>query len=168
MKIEQVKTEKLIPYARNPKKHDDAQVASIAGSIKEFGFNNPVLIDKDNCIIAGHGRVLAAQKLELKEVPCLRLSHLSENQKRAYILADNRLAELGGGWDEEMLKLELEDIDFADFSNFELGDLGNIGDIDNMKDNKGAPLNLEENGNPQPDVEKVFCPKCGFAYEVKK
>ena len=108
--IEQIKTADLVPYARNAKKHDEAQVAKIAGSIREFGFNNPVLIDTDNGIIAGHGRVMAAQKLGLASVPCMRLSHLSETQKRAYILADNRLAELGGGWDAEMLKLELADL----------------------------------------------------------
>jgi DNA modification methylase len=108
--IEQIKTADLVPYARNAKKHDEAQVAKLAGSIREFGFNNPVLIDAANGIIAGHGRVMAAQKLALASVPCLRLSHLSETQKRAYILADNRLAELGGGWDGEMLKLELADL----------------------------------------------------------
>lgn len=110
MKIENIKTETLIPYARNAKKHDESQVAKIAGSIREFGFNNPVLIDKDNGIIAGHGRVMAAQKLGLAEVPCIRLGHLSESQKRAYILADNRLAELGGGWDMDMLKIELAEL----------------------------------------------------------
>jgi DNA modification methylase len=119
--IEQIKTADLVPYARNAKKHDEAQVAKLAGSIREFGFNNPVLIDADNGIIAGHGRVMAAQKLSLASVPCLRLSHLSETQKRAYILADNRLAELGGGWDAEMLKLELADLGDLDV------DLGGIG-----------------------------------------
>jgi ParB-like chromosome segregation protein Spo0J len=110
MKIETIKTSDLIPYARNAKLHDAAQVSKLAGSIREFGFNNPVLIDKDNGIIAGHGRVMAAQKLGLDTVPCIRLGHLTDTQKRAYILADNRLAELGGGWDEEMLKIELEEI----------------------------------------------------------
>jgi hypothetical protein len=108
--LEQIKTADLVPYARNAKKHDESQVVKLAGSIREFGFNNPVLIDSNNGIIAGHGRVMAAQKLGLASVPCLRLSHLSETQKRAYILADNRLAELGGGWDAEMLKLELADL----------------------------------------------------------
>ena len=115
MKIEQIPTDKLIPYARNAKKHDAAQVSKLAGSIREFGFNNPVLIDKDNGIIAGHGRVMAAQKLELKEVPCIRLGHLTDTQRKAYILADNRLAEVGGGWDEEILKLELADLGDLDF-----------------------------------------------------
>ena len=128
MKIEQIPTEKLIPYARNAKKHDAAQVSKLAGSIREFGFNNPVLIDKDNGIIAGHGRVMAAQKLELKEVPCIRLGHLTDTQRRAYILADNKLAEIGGGWDEELLGLELSelrdtnfDLELMGFSEEELG-----------------------------------------------
>ena len=94
--------ETLIPYARNARTHSDAQVAQIAGSIKEFGFCNPVLIDKDGGIIAGHGRVLAAQKLGLKVVPTITLGHLSETQNRAYILADNKLA-LNAGWHDEML-----------------------------------------------------------------
>jgi DNA modification methylase len=112
MKIENIKTESLVPYARNAKLHDESQVSKIASSIREFGFNNPVLVDgeKPPGIIAGHGRVLAAKRLGLAEVPCIRLAHLSEAQKRAYILADNRLAELGGGWDSEMLKLELADL----------------------------------------------------------
>lgn len=119
--IEQVPTGDLIPYARNAKRHDDAQVAAIAGSITEFGFNNPVLIGDDNGIIAGHGRVMAAHKLGLATVPCLRLSHLTDTQRRAYIIADNKLAEIGGGWDEEMLGLEMADLREADFN---LGLLG--------------------------------------------
>jgi hypothetical protein len=167
MKVEQVETVKLIPYARNAKKHDDAQVASIAGSIKEFGFNNPVLIDKDNCIIAGHGRVLAAQKLELKEVPCLRISHLSENQKRAYILADNRLAELGGGWDEDMLKIELDDIDFAEFENFELGDLGEL-DINNTIEKPMVSIQLDVNPllEKAKAINKIWNVKSGDLWEI--
>ena len=121
MKIEQIATDKLIPYARNAKKHDAAQVSKIAGSIREFGFNNPVLIDKDNGIIAGHGRVMAAQSLSLDTVPCIRLGHLTDTQRRAYILADNRLAEIGGGWDEEMLKLELSELAALGLDVTELG-----------------------------------------------
>ena len=128
MKIEQIPTDKLIPYARNAKKHDAAQVSKLAGSIREFGFNNPVLIDAQNGIIAGHGRVMAAQKLELKDVPCIRLGHLTDTQRKAYILADNKLAEIGGGWDEELLALELAelrdtnfDLELIGFSEEELG-----------------------------------------------
>jgi len=123
MKIENLPTNKLVPYARNAKLHDESQVSKIASSIREFGFNNPVLVDgeKPPGIIAGHGRVLAAKKLGLAEVPCIRLAHLSEAQKRAYILADNRLAELGGGWDMEMLKIELGELGDMDV---QLDDIG--------------------------------------------
>jgi DNA modification methylase len=99
----------LIPYAKNARVHDDAQIAQLAGSIKEFGFNNPILIDKDNGIIAGHGRVMAARKLGLTEVPTILLDHLNETQRKAYILADNRIA-INSTWDNEMLSLELSDI----------------------------------------------------------
>ena len=114
MKIEQIKTADLIPYVRNSRTHSEAQVAQIAGSIKEFGFTNPVLIDGDNGIIAGHGRVMAAQKLGLDNVPCLRLAHLTEAQKRAYVIADNKLA-LNSGWDQEMLINELKGLREEDF-----------------------------------------------------
>ncbi len=116
----------LIPYARNSRTHSDVQVNKIASSIKEFGFLNPVLIDKDNGIIAGHGRVMAAQKLGLKEVPVLQIGHLSDTQKRAYIIADNRLA-LDAGWDEEMLRVEFADLADNGFNleltGFELGQI---------------------------------------------
>lgn len=104
----------LIPYARNARTHSESQVAQIASSIKEFGFTNPILLDGENGIIAGHGRCLAAQKLGLTEVPTIELSHLTDAQKRAYILADNRLA-LEAGWDEELLRLELDELTEAGF-----------------------------------------------------
>lgn len=104
----------LIPYARNSRTHSDAQVSQIAASIKEFGFTNPILIDETGGIIAGHGRVLAAQKLGLKAVPVITLSHLSETQRRAYVIADNKLA-LNAGWDDEMLRLEFSELEQAGF-----------------------------------------------------
>ena len=107
--IEAIQIDALIPYARNSRTHSEAQVAQIASSIKEFGFTNPVLIDGGGGIIAGHGRVLAARKLGMSEVPCIRLDHLTEAQKRAYVIADNRLA-LNSGWDTEMLKVEFADL----------------------------------------------------------
>lgn len=107
------KTDSLIPYARNSRTHSDEQVAQIAASIKEFGFLNPIIVDGENGIIAGHGRLLAAQKLGIDEVPVVEAAHLTEAQKRAYIIADNKLA-LNAGWDNEMLALELG----------ELGELG--------------------------------------------
>ncbi len=99
----------LIPYARNSRTHSEAQVAQIAASIKEFGFTNPVLVDADGGIIAGHGRVMAARVLGLQLVPCIALGHLTAAQRRAYVIADNRLA-LNAGWDEEMLRLEVADL----------------------------------------------------------
>jgi len=113
--IEHWPLDKLIPYARNPRTHSDAQVAQIAASIAEFGFNNPILVDTGAGIIAGHGRLLAARKLHLNEVPVIVLDHLSEARKRAYILADNRLAE-NAGWDEELLRLELAALQVEDFN----------------------------------------------------
>ena len=107
--IETLDINSLIPYARNARTHSEAQIAQIAGSIKEFGFTNPILIDKDNGIIAGHGRVAAARKLNLTEVPCIRLEHLSETQRKAYILADNRIA-LNSGWEADLLSTELEEL----------------------------------------------------------
>lgn len=119
MKVEMVPIAGLIPYARNARTHDDAQVAQIAASIREFGFCNPVLIDEIDGIIAGHGRVLAARKLAMVDVPCIRLSHLTDTQRRAYILADNKLA-LNSGGDAELLKLELDDLktEYADKNRF--------------------------------------------------
>lgn len=102
-------TEDLIPYARNSRTHTEQQVAQIAASIREFGFTNPVLVDENGGIIAGHGRVMAAKALKLKEVPCLELAGLTDGQKRAYVIADNKLA-LNAGWDVELLTNELRDL----------------------------------------------------------
>jgi DNA modification methylase len=158
MKIEQIPTNKLIPYARNAKKHDAAQVAKLAGSIREFGFNNPVLIDKDNGIIAGHGRVMAAQSLSLETVPCIRLGHLTDTQRRAYILADNRLAEIGGGWDEEMLKLELSELGSLGLDISEIGfsaeDFANL----NIEAEEKPPVDAE----PKIDLAEELCAKWGI------
>jgi DNA modification methylase len=108
-KIEWLSVETLIPYAKNARTHSDEQVAQIAGSIKEFGFNNPVLVDKDNSVIAGHGRLMAARKLGMDKVPVVQLGHMTEAQRKAYVLADNRIA-LNSGWDTGMLSLELQDL----------------------------------------------------------
>lgn len=114
MKIETRKLEELVPYARNSRTHSDQQINQIAGSIKEFGFTSPVLITKDGEIIAGHGRVLASIRLKLEEVPCIVLGHLTNTQRRAYVIADNQIA-LNAGWDYELLGLELEDLKEDEF-----------------------------------------------------
>tara|TARA_Y100001937_G_scaffold10231_1_gene12551 strand:+ start:639 stop:1832 length:1194 start_codon:yes stop_codon:yes gene_type:complete len=120
MQIEKLETNKLIPYVNNSRTHSENQVSQVAASITEFGFNNPILIDKKNTIIAGHGRLLAAQKLGLPEVPCVRLEHLTETQKKAYIIADNKLA-LNAGWDEELLSLELKGLEEDGFDTSLIG-----------------------------------------------
>jgi DNA modification methylase len=114
-KIEQRSVAKLIPYAANSRTHSDAQVAQIAASIKEFGWTNPILIDGDNTIIAGHGRLLAARKLGMEEVPAIILDHLTKAQQRALVIADNQLA-LNAGWDMNMLKAEIEDLNLENFN----------------------------------------------------
>jgi ParB-like chromosome segregation protein Spo0J len=169
VKIETIPTSDLIPYARNSRSHSEAQVAQIAGSIREFGFTNPVLIDGDNGIIAGHGRVLAAGKLGMASVPCIRLVHLTETQKRAYIIADNKLA-LNAGWDEELLGLELADLREADFDLDVLGfDSFAIEQFLNPPErNNEAP----ESSGGEIDVDSMemdcACPKCGFEFDLKK
>ena len=128
-KFKTVSTQDLIPYARNSRTHSETQVAKIAASIREFGFLNPVIVDGKNGIIAGHGRVMAAQKLGLAEVPVIEAAHLTDAQKRAYVIADNRLA-LDAGWDDAMLKIELQDLDLEGFdltlTGFDLGELTDL------------------------------------------
>ena len=112
--IKKISVSDLIPYANNSRTHSDEQVLQIASSIKEFGFINPVIVDGENGIIAGHGRVMAAKKLGLMDVPCVDASHLSEAQKKAYIIADNKLA-LNAGWDDDILRIELDMLTELDF-----------------------------------------------------
>ena len=114
MEIKEVEVTALIPYAKNSRTHDDAQVAQIAASIKEFGWTNPILIDGDKGIIAGHGRLMAARKLKMDKVPVIELNGMTEAQKRAYVIADNRLA-LNAGWDNAMLTIELKDLEDEGF-----------------------------------------------------
>lgn len=137
----------LIPYVNNSRTHSDEQVTQIAASIKEFGFINPVLLDDNNGVIAGGGRLLASKKIGKKLIPCVELSHLSEAQKKAYIIADNKLA-LNAGWDDELLSLEIGelseldfDLDLLGFTDDELGlnidysDKNNELSLDDFDDN---------------------------------
>lgn len=130
-----VHVSELVPYARNSRTHSPQQIDKIAASIKEFGFLNPVITDGSNGIVAGHGRVLAAQKLGLAQLPCIEAAHLDDAQRRAYIIADNRLA-LDAGWDDELLKVEIGSLQADGFdltlTGFNLDELGAIlGDVAN-------------------------------------
>jgi DNA modification methylase len=113
-RFEKVNIERLVPYARNARTHSKEQILQLRASLREFGFVNPVIVDKDLNIIAGHGRILAAKEEGITKVPCVFAEHLTDAQKRAYIIADNRLA-LNAGWDAEMLTVELADLQGADF-----------------------------------------------------
>jgi ParB-like chromosome segregation protein Spo0J len=113
-KLETLPIDSLVPYARNARTHSPEQVAAVARSIQRFGFTNPVLIDAEGGIVAGHGRVMAAKSLGMGQVPCLRVGWLTEAEKRAYVLADNKLAELAG-WDDELLAGELRALQADDF-----------------------------------------------------
>ena len=140
MQIEQRNIDALIPYVRNARTHSDEQVAQLAGSIKEFGWTNPILVDGDNGLIAGHGRLLAARKLGLETVPVIELAHMTEAQKKAYIIADNKLA-LNAGWDNELLALELGDLqlDGIDLSlvGFSIDELSGLGVLGGCGDGSG-------------------------------
>jgi len=114
LEIVEVPIEDLIPYANNARTHSDEQVAQIAASIKEFGWTNPILIDGENGIIAGHGRLAAARKLKMDSVPAIQLDGLNQGQKKALILADNKLA-LNSGWDYDLLKIEIQTLQEMDF-----------------------------------------------------
>jgi len=152
------KISELIPYANNSRTHSDEQVNQVAASIKEFGFTNPVLVDEQGGIIAGHGRVMAAKKLKLKEVPTIELKGLTEAQKKAYIIADNKLA-LNSGWDTEMLSLELQtltDLDFdlslIGFDDDELAALLEPEQVEGLTDEDAVPEAPEEPITVEGDV----------------
>ena len=152
----------LVPYARNARTHSEEQIEQIVSSIKEFGFTSPVLIDEEGGIIAGHGRVLAAKQLEMKEVPTIELAGLTPEQRRAYVIADNKLA-LDAGWDADLLASELQ----------ELGDLGFDLDLTGFSFDEIDEL-LNENGNnhgsdddPEDDEEYVEDKPSNFNYEEK-
>ena len=138
----------LIPYIRNARTHSESQIAQIAASIKEFGFLSPILIAEDNTILAGHGRLAAARKLGLTKVPCVKESHLTETQRRAYIIADNKLS-LNAGWDEDILAIELSELQGADFDldllGFDESELASIFDDD--KEVEDDDFDVEEELN---------------------
>ena len=166
-KVERWKIERLVPYARNARTHSDEQVAQIAASIREWGWTTPVLVDEDGGIIAGHGRTLAAQRLQMTEVPVMVARGWSDAKKRAYILADNKLA-LNAGWENELLHLELSELKELDF------DLELIGfSADEILQLTFKEKDLYPDSSTQeidPDDYNMGhqCPKCGFEFDDDK
>jgi len=162
-----IATDDLIPYARNSRTHSEAQVAKIAASIREFGFLNPIITDGANGIVAGHGRVLAAQKLGLESLPCIEAGHLTDSQRRAYVIADNRLA-LDAGWDNELLKVELQDLDGQGFdlsiTGFDIGELTALFDEPNFE-----PGTEDDQGKLDELAPKmVTCPHCAQEWDLRE
>ena len=167
LQINYKSTEDLIPYANNSRTHSDDQINQVASSIKEFGFTNPVLIDEQGGIIAGHGRVMAAKKLGLAEVPTITLEGLTKAQVKAYVIADNQLA-LNSGWDVDTLKLEIETLQELDFDIDLLGLMGD--EIKTILDQPSFdPGTEEEQGKlDQLDPKYIDCPHCGKEFDLRE
>lgn len=159
------KTAELVPYARNSRTHSDGQVAQIAASITEWGFTNPILIDPSGGIIAGHGRLLAARKLGLDEVPCVVADGWSDAQKRAYIIADNKLA-LNAGWDNEMLAVEFGELKEL---GFDLPLTGfDLAEIEGIKGCDFAPGTEDDQGKlDELSPKLVTCPHCNAEFDCR-
>ena len=164
-----MEVDKLIPYARNARTHSEVQIAQIAASIKEFGFLSPVIIAKDNTIICGHGRYYAAQKLGLEKIPCIKEEHLTENQMRAYILADNKIG-MNAGWDDDLLRVEIEALQGADFDvaltgfeEFEIADLFAV-ETEHETVTKEAENKEFDEGEFGDEAFEHECPRCRFKY----
>lgn len=160
-------TEELIPYARNSRTHSDEQVAQIAASIKEWGWTTPILVDETGGIIAGHGRLLAARKLKMEQVPTIEAAGWTDAQKRAYVIADNKLA-LNAGWDVDALKLELQEIDLEGFdlqlTGFQVGELSAMFDQPEF-----APGTEQEQGKlDELSPKMITCPHCGDEFDLRQ
>jgi len=160
-------TDELIPYARNSRTHSDEQVAQIAASIKEWGWTTPILVDETGGIIAGHGRLLAARKLKMDQVPTIEASGWTDAQKRAYVIADNKLA-LNAGWDVNALKLELQEIDLEGFdlqlTGFQIGELSAMFDEPEF-----APGTEQEQGKlDELSPKMITCPHCGDDFDLRQ
>jgi len=165
-KVERWGIDRLVPYARNARTHSDAQVAQIAASIKEWGWTTPVLVDEQGGIIAGHGRTLAAHKLGMRDVPVVVATGWSDTKKRAYVIADNKLA-LNAGWDNELLALELGelgdlgfDLDLTGFTADELTALQPVNFDPADEDDQGKLDEL--------DPKYIACPHCGKEFDVRQ
>ena len=167
IKIEHRSVADLIPYASNSRTHSDAQVAQIAASIREFGWTSPILVSGDNTIIAGHGRLLAARKLGMDEVPAIVLDHLSKAQQRALVIADNQLA-LNAGWDMDMLKAEIETLNIEGFQlellGFDDNELQRILNEPNFE----AGTEDDQGKLDKLDPKMVICPKCQHEFDSRE
>jgi len=169
-KVEQWPIEKLVPYAKNARTHSDAQVAQIAASIREWGFTTAILVDESGSIIAGHGRVMAARKLGMASLPVMVAAGWTDAQKRAYVIADNKLA-LNAGWDNDLLALELGELGDAGFDldllGFETGDLDRLLNIDTAEKDQPNESSAKEIDTDAYDMQHR-CPRCGFEYDDDK
>ena len=164
MEIVYKKINELKPYENNSRTHDESQIKQICESIKEYGWTNPVLIDEKGMIIAGNGRVEAGKKLDIKEVPCIVLSGLTEAQKKAYVIADNKMA-LNAGWDFNLLSLELENLKELDFdlelTGFSADEIdGLLSTNEDIENNEYEEQDLKEN-----NTQLHKCPECGCEFE---
>lgn len=156
----------LIPYINNSRTHSDAQIAQVAASITEFGFTNPILIDDDSSIIAGHGRLLAARKLGLKKVPTITLSGITAAQKKAYVIADNQLA-LNSGWDLDQLRVEIEGLQELDFDTDLLGFDDDFMAICLDAVNFDAATEEDQGKLDELDPKYIDCPHCGKEFDMR-
>ena len=161
-RVEQISLDELIPYARNSRTHSDLQIAQLAASIKEWGWTQPILVDESGMIIAGHGRVLAARKLGVESVTAIVAEGWTETQKRAYVLADNKLA-ANAGWDPELLALEFEELEAADFNvvltGFDDEEIAALTSLDEPDDDSAS-----EDDSSETDYK---CPKCSHEWSGK-
>lgn len=159
--IESRKVNDLVPYARNSRTHSEEQIGQIAASIREFGWTSPLLINADNGIIAGHGRLRAAHRLNLDEVPVIVLDHLTKEQQKALIIADNKIAS-NAGWDEELLALEVSELETSDFDPELLGfDEAGLDAI--MFEPDIQPVSIDEQSRLD-EKQPVKCPACGHEF----
>lgn len=163
-KVERVSPEDLIPYVNNPKEHPDSQIEKIASSIKNYGFVQPIVVDDENEIIIGHGRLQAAKKLDREEVPIIRADHLSEAEIKALRIADNKVAE--SGWDEELLGSELESLQEMDsfdeeLSGFDQDEIDQKIKEQNMNFGPAGPEDQSQLDEKQKELEEAECPNCG-------
>ena len=159
--------EDLIPYALNSRTHSDEQVAQLAASIREFGFTNPVLIDQDDNLIAGHGRLLAARKAKMEQVPAVVVTGLDDRKRRALVIADNKLA-LNAGWDDEALRVELDDLaaDFGELMGFSQDELLALLNFENPNFEPGTESDQGKLDELAPKM--VTCPHCQTEWDLRE